>query len=210
MNLTSYAELAVRLVNSAFPASGDPDPLGAVSDFRALVTDRPRLAATATALDLAALRALRAELSEVFTAAATGRDAAVMSGLNALLARSPVQPELVTHDDEPWHLHLAEHGSAADQYTAGAVVGLTQTASQHGLGRLGTCSIASCHRVFIDASSNRSRRYCPRSLHYPGKRHHDSRSGTYGTHGPGRYGRGLTLRSRKSLLSSCYGSNSRP
>jgi predicted RNA-binding Zn ribbon-like protein len=161
VNLTSYAELAVRLVNSAFPASGDPDPLGAVSDFRALVTDRPRLAATATALDLAALRALRAELSEVFTAAATGRDAAVMSALNALLARSPVQPELVTHDDQPWHLHLAEHGSAADQYTAGAVVGLTQTVSQHGLGRLGTCSIASCHRVFIDASSNRSRRYCP-------------------------------------------------
>ena len=160
MHLTSYAELAVRLVNTAYPASGDRDPLGALSAFRALVDDRPRLAATATALDLAALRALRTELGEVFTAAATGRDAAAIGRLNALLARSLVQPELVTHDDEPWHLHLAEHGSAADQYAAGAVAGLAQTVSQQGLARLGTCSIASCHRVFIDASSNRSRRYC--------------------------------------------------
>jgi predicted RNA-binding Zn ribbon-like protein len=161
VNLTSYAELAVRLVNTAYPAPGDPDPLGATSDFRALVSDRPKLAAAATAFDLEALRALRAELGEVFTAAATGRDAAAMGQLNALLARSPVQPELVTHDDQPWHVHLAEHGSAADRYTAGAVVGLTLTVSQYGLARLGICSIASCQRVFIDASSNRSRRYCP-------------------------------------------------
>jgi predicted RNA-binding Zn ribbon-like protein len=84
-----------------------------------------------------------------------------MGRLNALLARSPVQPELVTHDDQPWHVHLAEHGSAADRYAAGAVVGLTLTVSQFGLARLGICSIASCQRVFIDASSNRSRRYCP-------------------------------------------------
>jgi predicted RNA-binding Zn ribbon-like protein len=161
VNLTSYAELAVRLVNTAYRAHGDPDPLGAASDFRALVADRPRLAGAATAFDLDALRALRAELGEVFTAAATGRDAAAMASLNALLARSPVQPELVTHDDQPWHVHLAEHGSAADQFAAGAVVGLALTVSQHGLGRLGICSIASCQRVFIDASSNRSRRYCP-------------------------------------------------
>jgi predicted RNA-binding Zn ribbon-like protein len=161
VNLTSYAELAVRLVNSAFPAHGDPDPLGATSDFRALVSDRPRLAAVATAFDLDALRALRAELGEVFTAAATGRDALATGRLNALLARSLVQPELVSHDDQPWHLHLAEHGSAADQYAAGAVIGLTLTVARHGLSRLGICSIASCHRVFIDASSNRSRRYCP-------------------------------------------------
>jgi predicted RNA-binding Zn ribbon-like protein len=161
VNLTSYAELAVRLVNTAYPASGTSDPLGAVSDFRSLVADRPRLGAVTTAFDLEALRALRAELSEVFIAAATGRDAAAMGQLNALLARSPVQPELVTHDDQPWHMHLAEHGSAADQFAAGAVIGLTLTVSRHGLSRLGACSIASCHQVFIDASPGRSRRYCP-------------------------------------------------
>jgi predicted RNA-binding Zn ribbon-like protein len=161
VNLTSYAELAVRLVNSAYPAHGDPDPLGATSDFRTLVADRSGLAAAVTGSDLEALRALRAELGEVFTAAATGRDRAAMGRLNALLIRCPVQPELVTHDDQPWHVHLAEHGSAADRYAAGAVVGLTLTVSQYGLARLGICSIASCERVFIDASSNRSRRYCP-------------------------------------------------
>jgi predicted RNA-binding Zn ribbon-like protein len=161
VNLTSYAELAVRLVNTAYRAPGDPDPLGATSDFRALVSDRPKLAAAVTAFDLEALRALRDELGELFAAAATGRDTAAMDYLNALLARSAVQPELVTHDDQPWHVHLAEHGSAADRYAAGAVVGLALTVSQYGLARLGICSIASCQRVFIDASSNRSRRYCP-------------------------------------------------
>jgi predicted RNA-binding Zn ribbon-like protein len=161
VNLTSYAELAVRLVNTACQPVGDPDPLGTIGDFRALVSDRPQLAAAASASDLEALRALRAELAQVFTDAATGRDAAAMARLNALLARSPVMPEIVTHDDQPWHVHLAPHGSAADQFAAAAVAGLTLTVSQHGLTRLGICSIASCHRVFIDASSNRSRRYCP-------------------------------------------------
>ncbi|MGH3275533.1 MAG: CGNR zinc finger domain-containing protein [Streptosporangiaceae bacterium] len=161
MNLTSYAEMAVRLVNSAQQAGDDRDPLGAISAFRALISDQPRLARAVTALDLDALRAIRAELSAVFAAAAAGRDSVAIAQLNALLARSPVQPELVSHDDQGWHLHLAEHGSAADQYQARAVAGLTLAVSQHGLSRLGTCSIASCHRVFIDASSNRSRRYCP-------------------------------------------------
>jgi predicted RNA-binding Zn ribbon-like protein len=161
VNLTSYAELAVRLVNTACQPVGDPDPLGSVSDFRALVFDRPPLAAAAAASDLEALRALRAELAQVFADAATGREAAATGRLNALLARSPVMPEIVIHDDQPWHVHLAPHGSAADQFAAAAVVGLTLTVSQYGLARLGSCSIASCHRVFIDASSNRSRRYCP-------------------------------------------------
>jgi predicted RNA-binding Zn ribbon-like protein len=161
VNLTSYAELAVRLVNTAYPAGDDPDPLGAVSDVRALLSDRPQLAAVVTPGDLEALRALRGELTEVFAAAATGRDAAATGRLNALLARCPVMPELVSHDDQRWHVHLAGHGSAADRYAAAAVVGLTLSVSQYGLGRLGICSIASCQRVFIDASTNRSRRYCP-------------------------------------------------
>jgi predicted RNA-binding Zn ribbon-like protein len=160
VNLTSYAELAVRLVNTAYQAGDDPDPLGAIDTFGALVTDRPRLARAVTPFDLDALRALRAELTEVFTAAATGRDAAAAARLNALLIRCPIQPELVSHDDQRWHVHLADGGSAADRYAAGAIIGLTLTVSQFGLSRLGVCSIASCQRVFIDSSPGRSRRYC--------------------------------------------------
>ena len=160
MNLTSYAELAVRLVNTVYQANDAPDPLGTIAGFSVLVNDRPRLARAATPFDLDALRVLRAEFSEVFTAAATGRDREAVERLNGLLARSPIQPELVSHDDQSWHVHLADGGSASDRYAAGAVIGLTLVVSQFGLNRLGVCSIASCQRVFIDASPNRSRRYC--------------------------------------------------
>jgi predicted RNA-binding Zn ribbon-like protein len=162
VNLTSYAELAVRLVNTAFQANDDPDPLGAIDAFGVLVADHPHLARAVTPLDLDALRALRDELGEVFTAAATGREDSAVQRLNALLVRSPIQPELVSHDDQHWHLHLADagSGSAFDRYASGAMIGLTLVVSQLGIKRLGVCSIASCHRVFIDASSNRSRRYC--------------------------------------------------
>jgi predicted RNA-binding Zn ribbon-like protein len=160
VNLTSYAELAVRLVNTAYRANDDPDPLGAIDSFSVLVDDRPHLAAAITLFDLDALRALRGELADVFIATATGRGDDAVARLNDLLARSPIQPELVSHDDERWHLHLADAGSVADRYAAGAVIGLTLVVSQFGLSRLGVCSIASCQRVFIDASPNRSRRYC--------------------------------------------------
>jgi predicted RNA-binding Zn ribbon-like protein len=160
VNLTSYAELAVRLVNSAFQAPSDPDPLGASDTFGVLVSDRPHLTGAATAVDLTALRALRTDLAAVFAAAATGRDAEAAGRLNAVLARSSVQPELISHDDQAWHVHLADTGSVADRYAAGAAIGLSLIVSQLGFSRLGTCSIASCHRVFIDASPGRSRRYC--------------------------------------------------
>jgi predicted RNA-binding Zn ribbon-like protein len=160
VNLTSYAELAVRLVNSAYQADGVPDPLGTVADFGELVNDRPQLVRAATPFDLDALRGLRADLSQVFTAAATGQEHEAAERLNALLARTPIQPELVIHDDQRWHVHLAGGGLTADRYAAGAVIGLTLIVAQFGLRRLGVCSIASCHRVYIDASPNRSRRYC--------------------------------------------------
>ena len=160
MNLTSYAELAVRLVNTAFRANSVPDPLGTTDAFGMLVTDHPQLSGPVTSFDLDSLRVLRTELSAIFTAAATGRDREAVDRLNSLLVRSPIQPELVSHDDQPWHVHLAQAGSVADRYAAGAVIGLALAVSQLGLSRLGTCSIAACERVFIDGSPGRSRRYC--------------------------------------------------
>jgi predicted RNA-binding Zn ribbon-like protein len=160
VNLTSSAELAVRLVNSSAQAAGLPDPLGTVSDFRALLADRPELSDHVTAADLSALRSARAELAEIFTAGALGRDAVVAAGLNSLLARSPVHPELVRHSDHRWRMHLGRHGSVADMVIARAAFGLTLIVSRYGAERLGVCAIAACPRVFIDASPNRSRRYC--------------------------------------------------
>ena len=160
MNLTSYAELAVRLVNTAFQANSVPDPLGTTDAFGMLVSDHPHLFGPVTPFDLDALRVLRTELTAVFTATATGRDREAVDRLNALLVRTPIQPELVSHDEQRWHVHLAQAGSVSDRYAAGAVIGLALAVSPFGLARLGTCSIAACEQVFIDSSPGRSRRYC--------------------------------------------------
>jgi len=157
VNLSSYAELAVRLANTV-PAPGEPDPLGAAAACASALGDC--LTGPVTRRDLAVLQYLRTEFNGIFTAAATGDDQAAMDRLNALLLQFPIQPELVSHDDQRWHVHLASQGSVADRFAAGAVIGVALTVSLVGVGRLGICAIASCPQVFIDASPGKSRRYC--------------------------------------------------
>ncbi len=161
MDLTSYAELAVRLVNTAAAdGSSDADQLGSTGAFRAFVTGDAHLSGPCTHHDLDALRMLRAELTAIFTAAAQRDHAAAADRLNSLLVQYPARPTLVHHDRSRWHLHLDESGSVADRYGAGAVVGLAMIVSQFGMNHLGICAIPSCHSVFIDASPSRSGRYC--------------------------------------------------
>ncbi len=160
MDLTSYAELAVRLVNTAAAdGTSDADQLGTTDAFSSFVADDAYLGGPYTHHDLDALRILRAELSAIFAAAA-GRDhTTAAERLNALLVQYPSRPKLVHHDRTRWHLHLDESGSVADRYGAAAVVGLAMIVSRFGLNHLGVCAIASCHSVFV-ASPGRSSRYC--------------------------------------------------
>ncbi len=158
MNLSSYAELAVRLANTAVQAPGEPDPLGSAAACANALGDC--LAGPVTRRDLAVLQYLRDEFNAIFIAAAGGADQEAMASMNALLAQFPIQPELVSHDDQRWHVHLTQHGSVSDQFAAGAVIGVGLTVSLLGVSRLGVCAIASCPRVFIDASPGKSRRYC--------------------------------------------------
>jgi hypothetical protein len=159
VNLASFAELAVRLVNSGV-CDGDADPLRSCEAFRQFVADRPFVAVPVTPHDLGRLKLLRSELGMVFSAATEGSGQAAVDRLNALMMIHPVHPVLVAHDGEPWHIHLSESGSVTDRYAAAAVISLALLLSQLGTDRLGICGIASCHRVFIDGSSNKSRRYC--------------------------------------------------
>jgi len=158
VNLSSYAELAVRLANTAVQADGEPDCLSGTVACSKAFSDC--VTTPFTHHDLAVLQHLRTEFAAIFTSAATGDDRAAIGRLNALLLQFPIQPELVGHDDQRWHVHLAAHGSASDQFAAGAIIGVALTVSLYGVSRLGICAIASCPRVFIDASPNRSRRYC--------------------------------------------------
>jgi len=160
LDLSSYAELAVRLVNTCEPGQADPDRLRNLDSLRALVADRPHLNVRVTRNDLDALRLLRAELQKIFLAAAEGDGAEAVDILNALLIQHPIHPQISGHDDQPWHLHLTESGSVADKYAAGAVTGLAVLVTEIGVERLGICQAVSCSAAFLDTTTNRSRRYC--------------------------------------------------
>ena len=160
MDFTSYAELAVRLVNTDCPDHGHRDGLVSVDGYRRFTAGMPQLNSRVTPGDLEALTYLKADLRLIFTAAAAGRSEEVVERLNALLIRYPFHPEIAQHDGQSWHLHLAESGCAADKYATRAVVGLTGIVTQMGPQRRGSCADAACQGVFIDASTNRSRRFC--------------------------------------------------
>ncbi|MEP7025123.1 MAG: CGNR zinc finger domain-containing protein [Actinomycetota bacterium] len=160
MDLTSYAELAVRLVNSGCDRTGHGDLLSDPDAFRALIADRADLRGQVTVGDMEALRMLRDELTVIFMGSAEGDAATGVARLNALLISHPVHPVICGHDKLPWHLHLSDGGSVSDRLAAGAVIGLATVITQLGADRLGICTLASCHGVFIDTGASRSQRYC--------------------------------------------------
>jgi predicted RNA-binding Zn ribbon-like protein len=160
VDLNSYAELAVRLVNTAGGAGEDGDRLGNLDGLRALVADREHLNTGVTRSDLDALRSLRAEFRAFFAACADGDGADAGARLNALLIQHPVQPQLSGHDGQRWHVHYTESGSVADKYAAGAVMGLAVRLTDLGIDRFGVCQAAGCQGVFIDVSTSNTRRYC--------------------------------------------------
>ena len=161
MDFESYADLGVRLVSSE-PGALDPDdPLADVDALRAWLAGSPWMARRVRPTDLAPLAALRTGLRAVFDAADRGDSAAMVAGLNRALDDHRARPSISGHDDNDWHLHVASADApVADEYAAGAVMGLTMAFLDLGRERFGTCADARCRGVFIDTSRNRSRRYC--------------------------------------------------
>jgi predicted RNA-binding Zn ribbon-like protein len=167
VELASYADYAVRLVNTEEPDRGT-DTLVTVEAVRAL-SGRPdsRTAQLAEPADVARLRAVRARLRAVFEAAAAGHEVRAVDLLNGLLSEYPVSPQVSGHDhlDESghprWHLHLADNApTATANYTAVACMGLAIQLTELGVDRLGICQAAPCRNAYLDTSTNRSRRYC--------------------------------------------------
>jgi predicted RNA-binding Zn ribbon-like protein len=162
VDLISYAELAVRLVNAGGGEAGDsrPDELASIESYQALMAgcDYPR--GRVSPADLEALRQLRGELRLIFSACVDDAPEDAASRLNALLTRHPVHPQIARHDDRSWHLHHAPSGSVADQYAAGAVLGLTRVITELGADRLRRCEAAACPNSFVDLSAARSQGFC--------------------------------------------------
>jgi predicted RNA-binding Zn ribbon-like protein len=160
MDLSSYADLAVRLVNTASLGHAGGDQLATLDGLRALVADREHLNHDVTRHDLEELRGLREEFRGFFTACARGNGVEAADRLNSLLIQHPVHPQLSGHDGQPWHVHYRDSGSMADKYAAGAAMGLAVRLSELGVDRFGICKAGPCEGVFIDASEAGSRGYC--------------------------------------------------
>ncbi|REE98841.1 CGNR zinc finger domain-containing protein [Thermomonospora umbrina] len=157
MDLASYADLVVELVNRTEPAD---DPLRDLDSLQRLLEIRPHLGGRVTRRDLDAMRDLRGALRAVFESAARGDADDAIERLNTLLIQHPVHPQLSGHDGQGWHLHLTEGGSVPDRYAAGAAMGLAVKISDEGLDRLGVCRADGCANVFFDTTANLSRRHC--------------------------------------------------
>ena len=166
MELASYAELAVRLVNTEEPGR-NRDWLTSVESMKALFHRDSRGLRLADESDLPTMRAVRVRLRAVFESAAAGEEFRAVELLNELLTEYPVSPivsghELLDDTGRPdWHMHLAEAADTATSlYAAGASMGLAVHLTQHGVDRLGICQAAPCRNAYLDTSTNRSRRYC--------------------------------------------------
>lgn len=160
MDLTCYADLAVRLVNTAPEIGSEPDWLETADSFRAFAAAQPALAGPCTHHDLDALRMLRDELTAIFLAAAERDSATAANRMNALLVQYPIRPTLVRHGRSRWHLHLDDTGSVADRYAAGAITGLATIASEFGMTHLGFCMVPGCRSAFANANPGRPSRRC--------------------------------------------------
>jgi predicted RNA-binding Zn ribbon-like protein len=160
VDLSSYAELAVRLVNTASLGHEGGDLLTSMDGLRKLVADREHLNHSVSRADLDALVMLRDEFRGFFTACSQGNGVDATARLNELLIQYPVHPQLSGHDGQPWHVHYTESGSMSDKYAAGAAMGLAVRLADLGLERFGVCQATPCSGVFVDTSANRTRRYC--------------------------------------------------
>ena len=145
---------AAALVNTAT----DGDSLRTVDDLDRFV-ERYEWTGSRTRDDaeLQAVRALRPRLREIWL----GDTAAVVEGVNALLAEHHALPQLVRHDGWDWHLHATSpEAPLATRMAVEAAMALVDVVRSGETGRLGVCAADDCDDVVIDLSKNRSRRYC--------------------------------------------------
>ncbi|MEV5482410.1 MULTISPECIES: CGNR zinc finger domain-containing protein [Streptomyces] len=178
MELAYYSDYAVRLVNTEQPERGT-DSLTSVEAVRELFGPAQQAARRATDSDVTRLRTVRARLRAVFEAADAGDEVLAVDLLNALMMEFPVSPQISGHEHRDdggtsrssraesgggrpdWHMHIADHAANATAgYTATACMGLAFHLTDLGVDRLGICQARPCRNVYLDTSTNRSRRYC--------------------------------------------------
>jgi predicted RNA-binding Zn ribbon-like protein len=110
-----------------------------------------------TEAELRTVRALRPRLRRFWE---VGEDE-VVEIVNALLREANALPQLVRHDDWPYHLHATPADAPlADRLAVEAAMAMVDVVREGELRRLRICEFPDCGAVLVDLSKNRSRRFC--------------------------------------------------
>ena len=129
MDFIRYAERSAGLLNAAI---SDVDAL------RAHLADRDWLVAQCTDRDCMLLRKFQRELRPVFEASAADDTQGVVDGLNELMVRHPITPQISSHDPQHLHIHAASKSQSVAELLVGeALLGLATLVCDLGPTRLG-------------------------------------------------------------------------
>ena len=160
--LTRLSSIAAFLNTAPGPRGGQeqPERLTAGTQLTALVPalqegeGRLRVAAAA----VARAKDLRGRLTEAWALAAEDESAA-LEGVNALLAEvGPLR--LVAGDDAVDFAPADTPSDAVERLTALAALAMAEAAVDGELSRLRVCAGEDCENALVDASRNRSKRFC--------------------------------------------------
>ncbi|CAG7608052.1 hypothetical protein PAESOLCIP111_01021 [Paenibacillus solanacearum] len=110
--------------------------------------------------DVEIVHSLRNSLRTVFELAREQKAQDMAELLNKQLRISGATPRISWHH-RPYHLHFeSEEDGCAHWLATTTAMGLAFVLIEFGTARFGICASASCQKVFIDTSKNKSKRYC--------------------------------------------------
>lgn len=110
-----------------------------------------------TTAELRSVRKLRSRLRRIWYADTDE----VVAIVNGLLREAKALPQLIRHDDEPYHLHAVPRDAPlATRMAVEAAMAVADLVRSGELSRLRRCAHPTCDNVLVDLSKNRSRRFC--------------------------------------------------
>lgn len=113
-----------------------------------------------TVAELRSVQKLRPRLRRVWEA----DEDEVVEIVNGLLREYRALPQLVRHDDWPYHLHAtASDAPLAARLAVEAAMAFVDVVRTGELRRLRICDYPGCDNVLVDLSKNRSKRFCDAS-----------------------------------------------
>ena len=110
-----------------------------------------------TTAELESVQAMRPRLRRLWQA---GEDE-VVEIVNTLLRESNALPQLIRHDNWPYHLHATpQDAPLASRMAVEAAMAFVDVVREGQLNRLRVCELPECDNVVVDLTKNRSKRFC--------------------------------------------------